>query len=175
MATEEQKAARKLYLKLYYERNRERLIAVTKTEEYKIAQRIRQKRYADANRERCRSANRKWNNSDVGRKTRTAWAKSDVGKAWFLAEHHRKRKIVLTAYGSACAHCGKTDLGDGGRHLVIDHVYGGGPADREAHGNGTVFYNRIIREGFPADYRVLCYKCNLNPSVAHVRGRSDAA
>jgi hypothetical protein len=45
--------------------------------------------------------------------------------------------------------------------LALDHVSGGGHVERRKTPPGITFYNRIIREGFPPKYRLLCHNCNF--------------
>ena len=116
-----------------------------------------QKRYVERHRERVRAATRKWNKSEKGRKVREAWQKSAHGKAWFLSEHHRKRGVVMAAYGMACACCAESEM----KFLAIDHVNGGGRKDRKRIGSSVAFFNEIIKAGFPPQYRLLCHNCNI--------------
>jgi len=69
------------------------------------------------------------------------------------AKSRRERKIVLAGYGNKCACCGETTP----QFLTIDHVNNDGHKDR---GRGFKLFARIIRQGFPADYRILCFNCN---------------
>lgn len=69
------------------------------------------------------------------------------------------RVQVLTAYGSgklACVCCKETHI----EFLTIDHIKGGGSAERRTTGTNTL-YRRLRRQGFPqGDYRTLCFNCN---------------
>ena len=47
--------------------------------------------------------------------------------------------------------------------LSIDHVNGGGRAHRKAVGGGIAVLLDIIKRGFPAQFQLLCYNCNLGP------------
>ena len=72
----------------------------------------------------------------------------------------RKEKVI-SHYGGHCSCCGCSDI----RVLGIDHILGGGRKHREEVGFGTVFYKRVIDDGFPVGYRVLCHNCNSGRQV----------
>jgi hypothetical protein len=63
--------------------------------------------------------------------------------------------VVLDAYGGVCRCCGEDEFA----FLALDHVNGGGRADRAARG-GADWWSSLIREGFPSGYQVLCHNCN---------------
>lgn len=67
----------------------------------------------------------------------------------------RQRALVLAAYGGVCACCGEDEYA----FLALDHIDGGGRADRSARG-GADWWASLIREGFPEGYQVLCHNCN---------------
>lgn len=76
--------------------------------------------------------------------------------------HERQKKarsLILDHYGRVCRYCGETN------DLHIDHVDGGGKAERlllnDVRGQHGAVYAKIIREGFPACYQVLCRQCNI--------------
>lgn len=72
--------------------------------------------------------------------------------------YHRYRQQVLEHYGSYCACCGEEEV----LFLNIDHVKGDGKQHRAKHGNNQLnVFRSIIKAGFPADYRILCFNCNL--------------
>lgn len=74
----------------------------------------------------------------------------------------RVRYEVLTHYSKgtpACACCGETLL----EFLCIDHIDGGGGAQRKMIGGGGVkFYQWLKKKNFPKSLklRVLCHNCN---------------
>lgn len=68
-----------------------------------------------------------------------------------------KKAQVFTAYGNCCACCGESNPG----FLSIDHVEGGGRAHRRAVGGGLGILLDIIKRGFPPDFQLLCFNCNL--------------
>ena len=68
------------------------------------------------------------------------------------------RAEVLAAYGARCACCGEAEEA----FLTLDHVNGGGTAERRTLGRGTdAFYRRVRAAGFPPAYQVLCANCNM--------------
>lgn len=64
------------------------------------------------------------------------------------------RARVLAHLGGACA-CGVTDP----RVLNIDHVHGGGCAERHSIGRGTRFL-KLVLASEPGRYQLLCCNCN---------------
>jgi hypothetical protein len=90
---------------------------------------------------------------------------------------NRRLKLrVYEAYGNRCVCCGEDNLG----FLSIDHVNGGGRAHRQEVGGGVQLWRLIIKAGFPDDFRLLCYNCNLgryhNGGICpHKSQASDAA
>lgn len=78
-----------------------------------------------------------------------------------IFERHRLRIMTLEAYGGTppkCACCSEHAL----EFLTLDHVAGGGNADRKANGHkgGTAQYRALRKNGFPPGFRVLCWNCN---------------
>jgi hypothetical protein len=64
---------------------------------------------------------------------------------------------VFAHYGAFCACCGETEP----LFLTVDHVNNDGAKDREKNGSASgAFYDRIIKEGFPNTYQILCRNCN---------------
>lgn len=47
------------------------------------------------------------------------------------------------------------------KFLAIDHINGGGGADRKIVGAGFPFYQSLIKRRFPDGFQVLCHNCNL--------------
>lgn len=73
-------------------------------------------------------------------------------------EHRRQFRLeVLAVYGGKCQCCGEKEPD----FLTIDHVNGrvdvGGNRDIRT---GYGLYLWIKRQGYPADYQVLCWNCN---------------
>jgi len=71
-----------------------------------------------------------------------------------------KRKAMVLEHYSAgdpvCACCGEKEFG----FLTVDHVNGGGTAQRSETGGGWSFYRWLIKNDFPDGYQILCYNCN---------------
>ena len=64
----------------------------------------------------------------------------------------------------ACEHCGTSDQSV----LTLNHVYGGGAADRKARTGGCGgwnFYLKLKQAGWPAGFNVLCANCNMRYSA----------
>jgi len=63
---------------------------------------------------------------------------------------------VVDAYGGRCAHCGEEEA----LFLTIDHVHGGGEADRKLGRGGVGMYYWLRDNDYPAGFQVLCWNCN---------------
>jgi len=97
-----------------------------------------------------------------------------------LAERERDRVrknriMVLSHYGGSppkCSCCGESTLD----FLTLDHL-----KDRRScnmteiaerfSAYGSALYRRIIKLGFPEEYRILCYNCNAARSLPKNQGR----
>lgn len=82
---------------------------------------------------------------------------ADVASLRLKAE---RKHSCLVAYGGrhpVCACCNESDLDV----LSIDHLDGGGRQHRKETGDGSNFYQWLIRSRFPDGYRVLCLNCNF--------------
>lgn len=75
-------------------------------------------------------------------------------------EAYRKVRLqALQAYGGdtpSCVCCGEAML----QFLALDHVNGGGHAQRKETGGGG-FYSWLRRHNYPAGFQVLCHNCNF--------------
>lgn len=71
----------------------------------------------------------------------------------------RDRDLIYEAYGNKCACCGEANP----KFFTIDHVNNDGHIERKnkVYTSGSMFYRKIVRENFPANYQILCYNCNL--------------
>lgn len=68
------------------------------------------------------------------------------------------KAMMVAAYGGACACCGETEMA----FLSLDHIGGGGIADRAAHGSYSTMMRHLRDTGWPTDrYRVLCMNCQF--------------
>ncbi|TMS00159.1 hypothetical protein [Nonomuraea basaltis] len=129
----------------YRERHKERLCE---------PERLRVRAYYEANREvlLARAKERYASNPERGRER----ARRD---------YQRLRQEMFVAYGDRCACCGESEQ----EFLCLDHVGGGGNADRaRTGGKNSGVLRRLSKEGWPQEgYRVLCANCN----TATMRGR----
>jgi hypothetical protein len=67
----------------------------------------------------------------------------------------RRRRALLLLLGNVCVKCGFADP----RALCIDHVNGGGCAERKSFSNLQKYYQSILdRNGI--GYQLLCCNCN---------------
>lgn len=78
-------------------------------------------------------------------------------KVYNKARRIRLKLKVFEAYGSCCNCCGETNFG----FLSVDHINGGGNLHRKSVGGGVQVYFEIVNQGFPPDYQLLCFNCNL--------------
>lgn len=67
----------------------------------------------------------------------------------------KRRKQVIDKYGGKCVCCGEKEY----VFLAIDHVNGGGAADRKSMGTSQ-FITWIIKNNYPSSLRILCHNCN---------------
>jgi hypothetical protein len=58
-----------------------------------------------------------------------------------------------------CNCCGEDNL----LFLTVDHVDSDGHLERKSgkYTNGSQFYDLIVKQGFPDNYQLLCYNCNM--------------
>lgn len=75
--------------------------------------------------------------------------------AYSRAAYARLRKQILEGYGGKCNCCGESEP----TFLEIDHVHGGGSKHYREENAGTA-YRRIVKEGFPDRFQLLCCNCN---------------
>lgn len=90
-------------------------------------------------------------------------------KTYYQGYQAALKREMFDAYGGVCACCGEDAI----EFLSLDHINGGGNADRARRGvqPGYAFYLRLRKEGWPAGYQVLCFNCNFakrtNPVCPH--------
>jgi hypothetical protein len=74
------------------------------------------------------------------------------------ATRQRWRNEMLTAYGGKCVCCGESE-----RHfLAMDHIYGGGYAERKIFKSPYALYKKLRDAGWPTGkYQILCHNCNM--------------
>jgi hypothetical protein len=66
------------------------------------------------------------------------------------------RAQILAGYGGKCACCAESEP----HFLELDHVNGGGAKEFKAMKSAITLYRRVIAQGFPDRYRLLCANCN---------------
>lgn len=74
-------------------------------------------------------------------------------------EYRQKiKQMIFDHYGSACACCFEDNIA----FLSIDHVNNDGYLDKSnaRRAGGRNLYNKVIKEGYPNNYQVLCMNCN---------------
>lgn len=133
----------------YYAENREAVLAVNHA-------------YADAHREEIKAQKREhyWFDPEAARLHSREWREANLELEARLQHdrHQARRAQVFGHYGTSCACCGSTE------ELQIDHIEGGGKAHRIElfghRGSTQMFYNWLIREGFPEGFQTLCKSCN---------------
>jgi hypothetical protein len=67
------------------------------------------------------------------------------------------KRQVFEAYGNRCNCCDEDNPG----FLSIDHVNGGGRKHRQLVGGSVMVLLDIIKRGYPDDFQILCFNCNL--------------
>ena len=82
------------------------------------------------------------------------------------ARYTRLVEQVYEGYGDLCSCCGESNP----LFLSIDHVFNNGAVHRQQLNNGRRgpngerLYREVIARGFPRDYQLLCFNCNLGRS-----------
>lgn len=87
-------------------------------------------------------------------------------KRCYTYQHFQIDKIrdeVFAAYGNICAVCGESHPA----FLAIDHINGGGAAQRRVTGGGHRLYLWLRKNNFPSGYQVLCHNHNWLKYVNH--------
>jgi len=75
------------------------------------------------------------------------------GRKRSLQRYRNLRREVLEFFGGVCVECGFSDF----RALQLDHINGGGTAERNSLPFEGVF-KRALK--FPDEYQLLCANCN---------------
>lgn len=80
-------------------------------------------------------------------------------------KYRKKLKIeVLNHYSNdsmKCACCGESFI----EFLVLDHINGGGEAERKRYYSNTHLYAHLRRNDYPKGYRILCWNCNASLGI----------
>ena len=93
------------------------------------------------------------------------WERSASGKLYMhnynIKNKAKYKKIVFDYYGWECSCCGERVV----KFLSVDHVNNDGHLDRKAGRSGASMYRKIIKEGLPETYQILCMNCNFGKKV----------
>jgi hypothetical protein len=76
-----------------------------------------------------------------------------------IVEYRELVTTILDHYGASCVCCGETHR----TFLCIDHVNNDGNKELNGAGNRlrtSQLFRKIIKDGFPDRYQVLCMNCN---------------
>ena len=123
--------------------------------------RERQRRYRAEHPEQIKAARRDyyWRHRDrMIDLSRKSHVKHREARLLYHKQYNRELKeLVIKTYGGRCTCCGERELD----FLCIDHLNGGGTQHRFKVGLGSRFYHWLKKQGFPPDYQVLCYNCNM--------------
>lgn len=88
------------------------------------------------------------------------------GKAFYA----KTRVEFLDMYGGVCQCCGHDKV----EHLALDHVRGGGKADRRARSTIAILRDAVSRYQ-PEKYRILCHNCNAAIGIYGVCPHQDSS
>lgn len=83
------------------------------------------------------------------------WGRTDKGRQRRAESHRALRQKAFDGYGGCCNCCGENVF----EFLALDHVNGGGREERKKLSTAQIA-TKVIRLGYPSDYRVLCHNCN---------------
>jgi|ERR1700688_1933691 len=133
------KEEKKVYMKAYYEKNKDEIRAYMKAynktycEEHKEEIKIKKAKYHVIHKEKQNENSRR--------------------------NCYKYKKICVNEYGlsGGCVCCGETELS----FLSIDHIKDNGARDREIHGSGTSFFLWLIKNNFPEGFQTLCCNCQM--------------
>lgn len=140
------KEHRKEYKKKYRDENREKHLSYSREYYWKKVRtsrlsrprdKIGEKRYKDAHKEEIRSKN--------------------------VIRLRAARAVVISGYGGKCACCGEAEP----NFLTIDHVNNDGNVMRKNKVHppcGYGLYKWLEKKGFPKEFQILCYNCNMAKS-----------
>lgn len=90
---------------------------------------------------------------------RARWLRNPGAMIETNRQSRRKLRLeTIAAYGGLCSCCGESHQ----EFLAIDHINGGGTAQRRALGfRGSEFHRWLRALGYPKDEcRLLCHNCN---------------
>jgi hypothetical protein len=130
--------------------------------------RARMRGYYEEHREQVRAQQAAYREKLRGGPPRTPLTEEEklaIRREQRTTQQTRIRREVIEGYGGRCVCCANDFL----PHLTIDHIAGGGSAERKTPGGSQrSLYRRLRREGFPEGFQVLCWNCNW---TKHLHGR----
>ena len=71
------------------------------------------------------------------------------------------KQEMVEAYGGKCTCCGEDRI----EFLTVEHLNNDGKAHRSSLKTSTAIYRDIKKRGYPSDYTVLCFNCNIAKSL----------
>ncbi len=77
----------------------------------------------------------------------------------------RLRKKIYLHYGNKCKTCGIEDRDV----FTIDHVLNNGKEERKIFKCTQAVFMKIVREGYPDSYQLLCRNCNWKKNIINRR------
>lgn len=86
-----------------------------------------------------------------------SWCKNcalEYKRIYTKRRYNALRQEVLSILSSECIRCGFDDP----RALQIDHINGGGNAERKRLGSGTTYHKHMLKD--ISKYQLLCANCN---------------
>lgn len=90
--------------------------------------------------------------------------KRSYNRQYMIKVRRQRKEIVIAAYGGKCYRCSEMRL----YALTIDHIQQGvGRTHRQQLGTKS-FYDWLISNDFPTDYRVACWNCNWLAYLDHL-------
>ena len=79
----------------------------------------------------------------------------------FRVKRNEVRLKVIAGYGGKCACCAIDDI----KILTLDHTICNGNVERRMFSMNAI-YRRVLRDGFPQDYEILCLNCNCGRAIS---------
>lgn len=71
------------------------------------------------------------------------------------------KRDMVDAYGGECTCCGEGQI----EFLTVEHLNNDGKAHRSSLKTSTAVYRDLKKRGYPSDYTVLCFNCNIAKSL----------
>jgi hypothetical protein len=106
----------------------------------------------------CRTCKEDKQDSEFNVRTKSGFLQADCKACSGILIHSRyaaAKELVFLALGNQCCRCGFKDK----RALQIDHIHGGGMAERKVRNTGGIQYLRYAAQ-HPELFQILCANCN---------------